>query len=233
MAGGPRLVEVAELRLIQAGRDLVAPASPRQNGGLVAMGGIDFDHVDPHGGSEPGQAGAGGGTRRGEDADEQARYALVEALRANNARIFEGGFRALVHSATEVKRIGTRYHSARPDEPVPEVVLGPAATKKRLLGLKEPPRVLHLATHGFYQEAHYSADRPLLAAGIALAGANLALHDRGCDGLLFAIEACDLNLEGTELVVLSACETARGRIDGIVTALWACGVLDGRVAQRG
>jgi hypothetical protein len=69
-----------------------------------------------------GQGAASRGTRRGEaaaeDAGEQAQYALVEAPRANDARIFQGGFRALVHSATEVKRIGARYHSARPDEPV-------------------------------------------------------------------------------------------------------------------
>jgi CHAT domain-containing protein len=33
------------------------------------------------------------------------------------------------------------------------------------------------------------------------------------DGILFALEAQGLNLEGTELVVLSACDTAQGSLD--------------------
>jgi CHAT domain-containing protein len=53
----------------------------------------------------------------------------------------------------------------------------------------------------------------MLLAGITLAGANQALQDKTEDGILYAIEAQNLNLEGTELVVLSACDTAQGQID--------------------
>jgi CHAT domain-containing protein len=48
--------------------------------------------------------------------------------------------------------------------------------------------------------------RITLASGGKLAGA-------GADGILFALEAQGLNLEGTELVVLSACDTAQGSLD--------------------
>ena len=51
----------------------------------------------------------------------------------------------------------------------------------------------------------------MLLSGVALSGANRALHEAGEDGILYAIEAEGLNLEGTELVVLSACETAQGQ----------------------
>ena len=69
----------------------------------------------------------------------------------------------------------------------------------------------------------------MLLAGITLAGANLALGEDSQDGILYAIEAQDLNLEGTELVVLSACETAQGVIQsgdgvyGLVRALRTAG----------
>jgi CHAT domain-containing protein len=95
------------------------------------------------------------------------------------------------------------------------------------------PRVLHIATHGFFlpngdtsaaasgaQVASRGAgadagnENPLLRSGLALAGANLRGNggDKGDDGVLTALEASGLNLWGTKLVVLSACDTGLGEV---------------------
>jgi CHAT domain-containing protein len=137
-------------------------------------------------------------------------------------------FSLLPGTAEEVRTIAERYRRARRDEAA-EVWEGAEASEARLQALSRPPRVLHLATHGFYRRASAPQDRPLLLAGVALAGANRALREAGQDGILYAIEAQSLNLEGTELVVLSACETAQGQIDygegvsGLVRALRTAG----------
>jgi CHAT domain-containing protein len=87
--------------------------------------------------------------------------------------------------------------------------------------------VLHLATHGFYFAG--DAREPMLQSGVALAGANRSLTGNSTDGILFALEAQGLNLEGSELVVLSACNTAQGSLDysegvyGLVRALRTAG----------
>src|SRR5262249_21639315 len=89
------------------------------------------------------------------------------------------------------------------------------------------PKVLHLATHGFFLDdkpaskhdearagqtpAPAGAENPLLRSGLALAGAN-RLKSGEDDGILTAMEASGLDLWGTELVVLSACETGVGKI---------------------
>jgi CHAT domain-containing protein/tetratricopeptide (TPR) repeat protein len=103
------------------------------------------------------------------------------------------------------------------------------------------PRILHIATHGFFVDGGAAeeqlppevpsdaaaswhdrisqAENPLLRSGLALAGANtwLAGHEgllppEAEDGLLTAEDVTGLDLVGTELVVLSACDTGLGEI---------------------
>ncbi|MTI40269.1 CHAT domain-containing protein [Fulvivirga lutimaris] len=81
--------------------------------------------------------------------------------------------------------------------------------------LKELQRtnVLHLASHGFFkpssEEVPFSITETLMQSGIALAGVNDSTHTAE-DGILTAYEVMNLPLDSTELVVLSACETAQG-----------------------
>lgn len=99
------------------------------------------------------------------------------------------------------------------------------------LKLLKGPTLLHIATHGYFLadvETTGSAfgislenanNNPLLRSGLMLAGAgatvngqrtpNLSSND---NGILTAYEAMNLNLEGTDLIVLSACETGLGDI---------------------
>jgi CHAT domain-containing protein len=78
------------------------------------------------------------------------------------------------------------------------------------------PRVLHIATHGFFvEDSNRRIPNPLLRSGLALAGANLKpQHDAGAarEGILTALEASNLDLWGTQLVTLSACDTGIGEI---------------------
>ena len=97
------------------------------------------------------------------------------------------------------------------------LLTGRRATKAAVARL-EAPRMLHIASHGFFLkdgaragDAGATIENPLLRSGIALAGANLGLDIRG-DGILTALEASGLNLSGTKLVTLSACDTGVGEV---------------------
>lgn len=108
------------------------------------------------------------------------------------------------------------------------VLTGTQATESSLKGVSAP-RILHIATHGFFltdtpassstaitegtrsMNANVKIDNPLLRSGLALAGANLHKGNDD-DGILTALEASGLNLWGTKLVTLSACDTGLGEV---------------------
>jgi CHAT domain-containing protein len=82
-----------------------------------------------------------------------------------------------------------------------------------------PPSMLHIATHGFWLDRRSPSaptasatttgefvDVPTNRSGLAFAGANLPEHD----GILTAEQIGHLDLRGTSLVVLSACDTGLG-----------------------
>jgi CHAT domain-containing protein len=91
------------------------------------------------------------------------------------------------------------------------------------------PRILHIASHGFFlsdqelnselntrsalaRSAPPTPENPLLRSGIALAGANARHSGVNDDGILTALETAQLDLQGTELVVLSACDSGVGDV---------------------
>ena len=101
----------------------------------------------------------------------------------------------------------------------PDAVLltGRRATKATLERVAAP-RILHIASHGFFLEDDPAgrsgdavADNPLLRSGLALAVANLPRAAHG-NGILTALEAAGLDLWGTGLVTLSAGDTGVGEV---------------------
>jgi CHAT domain-containing protein/uncharacterized protein YfbU (UPF0304 family) len=89
---------------------------------------------------------------------------------------------------------------------------GKEANENRLRALKAP-RVLHIATHGYYLTEPGLLKDPLLRSGIMLSGAAPTLQKRiGAYGVFSGAQMAGLNLSGTELVFLSACDTALGTV---------------------
>jgi CHAT domain-containing protein len=104
-----------------------------------------------------------------------------------------------------------------------------SATEERVKELNSP-KIFHIATHGFYKPTEETtmeeemegneavlAQNPLMRTGLLLKGAGDLLdktsHNYNMDnGILTAYEAMSLNLDKTDLVVLSACETGLGEL---------------------
>jgi CHAT domain-containing protein len=114
----------------------------------------------------------------------------------------------LLESGHEVEQLAAIYGSSS------RVYVGAEAREDRWKAEAASYRVVHLATHGVLDNAS-----PLYSH-LVLARPDGAGQE---DGLLEAWEIMNTQLKA-ELVVLSACETARGRVapgEGIIGLMWA------------
>ena len=125
----------------------------------------------------------------------------------NTRNLSETYFAPLSGTALEARSIKTLF-------PESTLLTGGSATETAVKNLSAP-KILHIATHGFFLDDDNSSEaaieNPLLRSGVALAGANRRSGGTD-DGMLTALEASGLDLWGTKLVVLSACDTGLGEI---------------------
>jgi CHAT domain-containing protein len=93
-----------------------------------------------------------------------------------------------------------------------QALIGNQATKTAILPLLPSARIIHLATHGILDDIQGLKSAIALAPDPPSSPLSKGGQEGG-DGLLTASEILDLKLNA-ELVVLSACDTGRGRITG-------------------
>jgi CHAT domain-containing protein len=121
----------------------------------------------------------------------------------------DGNLEALPEAEKQVRALGRLYGAARS-----RVYVGADASEERMKTEAGNFRILQLATHGILNNASPMYSHIVLAQGAAGA------HE---DGLVEAWEMMNLDLKA-DLVVLSACETARGRVgagEGVIGLTWA------------
>jgi CHAT domain-containing protein len=160
---------------------------------------------------------------------EQATTVAVATNSTSPRSLTAAYFASLAATENEARSIQTLFPDAT-------VLTGVKATETAVKQVVAP-RILHLATHGFFlydapavaptveiardvsapralasgSTLGAAIENPLLRSGLAFAGANLR-NGKGDDGILTALEASGLNLWGTKLVVLSACDTGVGEV---------------------
>ena len=213
------LIQKYDLRLINSSRDLVTQQLEPAEGGIVIVAGPDYDS-DEILNSPKAQA-----VSRKRSSSVAQGVRMGSGLRGLQFDPLPGAEKEgeVIKEVMDEQDMTTVIYSRRDGE------------EQRLRTLSEPPSILHIATHGFFLKEDETlakrikglsrgsnrlpppADNPLLRAGLAFAGVNanaplLGEIDTDNDGVLTAMEVLGLDLSGTQLVVLSACETGLGEI---------------------
>ncbi|MBF0214272.1 MAG: tetratricopeptide repeat protein [Magnetococcales bacterium] len=222
---GIYLAKSLDLHLLTSSRDLLPTEIPAAQGGLMILAGPDYDSdkvVDRQVIQElEGKRSASGAAE------------LKEGLRAFSQGMRGLHFDPLPGAEKEGKLILGQAGDQKQEN---RLFLKFDAQEKVVQSIETPPEVLHIATHGFFLKADDSlrkrllkmqrggevnmpppGDNPLLRSGLAFAGINgnagfLGEIDTRNDGVLTALEVLSLDLTGTRLTVLSACETGLGEI---------------------
>lgn len=201
-------------------RQLVIPAPIiKVNNDALLYGGIQFEQDSSIQNMEPLLA----SRSRGEIS-----FGTVDSTLRGGSWNFLSGTEREVNSIEQVlKNSGTQITTMK----------GYDATEESLKNIgtndSPSPRILHIATHGYFfpdaknknesssneEPVFKMSDHPMLRSGLIMAGGNAAWKGKQTlegreDGILTAYEISQMNLSNTELIVLSACETGLGDING-------------------
>ncbi|MDP6779459.1 MAG: CHAT domain-containing protein, partial [Candidatus Latescibacteria bacterium] len=221
---GRYLSESYQLNYLSSGRDLLRLGPNRPPGSIVVVADPNYDLR-----RQEDDAGAPGDERPGPSEPESV---------PRSADLRSSGWARLPGTRAEAEGISMTLSGLGID-----LFAGDGASEQ-VVKETRTPRVLHLATHGFFLEDQDRSDwlesaqsqrglvldgvsglphlpqlaleNPLLRSGLVFAGANhlgkRPLDEGEDDGILTALEVSGMNLWGTDLVVLSACETGLGEV---------------------
>jgi CHAT domain-containing protein/tetratricopeptide (TPR) repeat protein len=218
------LIEEYTFNYVSSGRDLRGYGETKKKGSkALLMGDPDFDVKTE---------------KKASVAAKTAEYEIrPETIAKRSVLIRDLRFDRLPGTREEVRSIQSLLGADRV-----EIYTGPDATEE-VLRIMKTPRVLHLATHGFFLKdiefnplknpsskrglsiakknqkdlsvQRIKIENPLMQSGFVLAGANNSLKSSGSgnfDGVVTAEKILGLNLMGTDMVVLSACNTGIGEV---------------------
>jgi CHAT domain-containing protein/tetratricopeptide (TPR) repeat protein len=219
---GTYLIEKFTIHYLSSGRDLirlqdeVKPAS-----GLFALGNPDYN--------APASARIAKPEETPKDSVIEPVYYVSRNIRSGSRELRDIVVKPLPGTKREVEQIAESWQKTSPEST--RIFLSIDASEEKFKSEAPGNRIVHLATHGYFLEGKdqpasskrgfdsdmsFVGENPLLLSGLFLAGANL--HGEGADalgaedGILTAEEVTAMNLDGTELVVLSACETGLGEV---------------------
>jgi CHAT domain-containing protein len=216
---GEYLIEMVPIHYLSAGRDLARlHDKARQGIGMFAIGAPDYNASLEKRLTFSDIAGAG-------VSDSSVPHHLRNIVpECDQLTIAEAT--ALPLTRFELQEIVKAWKRAS-NEPV-VFYSDAAATEDKFKAEAPGHRVIHLATHGYYISdacqnrsaaainGQYRGDNPLLLSGLFLAGANLRGEGSDSasidDGILTAYEISAMDFHGTDMVVLSACETGLGSV---------------------
>jgi CHAT domain-containing protein len=225
---GKLLMEKTQLRIVNSTKDILATQAAAQSKSALVVGNPKFDLsatqqetaiAELRGGATV----AGTGVQQGLPAVDAP--AMPVQVSSRGGDLAGGDLNPLPGTQVEVDAVDGLLKSAgwQASEYTGDLALKQTVTQAH------GPRIVHIATHGFFlsdEELKANAaaqgktanvdEDPMLRSGLFFAGADrvregAALEAGVDDGVLTAFEASQLNLEGTELVVLSACETGLGK----------------------
>lgn len=207
------LIENYSINYLTSGRDLLRLQNREESREAVKV------FANPLFDLTAGKQQAGSGRRPDQPADQSPAGGVLQDLTGRN-------YKPLPGTAAEAEALSRLFPDA--------TLLTEARATEASLKSVNRPRLLHVATHGFFlvdqSEGDGSAQAPglrgrsrrsngaagdigpLLRSGLLLAGVRQGTSGAGEDGVLTALEVVGLDLWGTKLVVLSACETALGGV---------------------